>query len=134
MNVRKSLIAPYLSINPIFDILFLFLQQSTELTDVRDVILQSWNRSKEFKDLNPMIPGSIKNISDDKLKEIRGKNEVFHLSQPVLKHAEQQLSNSNHVLLFCDSDGIIFDCYGDRPITKHISWNDLLQLEIRPAY
>lgn len=31
-----------------------------QLTEVRDVILQSWNRSKQYKDLNPMIQGSVK--------------------------------------------------------------------------
>ena len=31
-------------------------QQSSELTEVRDVILQSWNRSKANEELNPMIP------------------------------------------------------------------------------
>ena len=95
-------------------------QQPTELTDVREVILQSWNRSKEFEDLNPMIPGSVKNISDDKLKEIRGKNDVFHLAQPVLKQGGQELSNDNHVLLFCDSDGIILDSYGNSRVARNI--------------
>lgn len=95
-------------------------QQSTELTEVRDVILQSWNRSKQYNDLNPMIQGSIKNISDEDLKEIRGENEVFHLAQPVLKQAGQELSNDKHVLLFCDSDGIILDHYGDRPVAHQI--------------
>src|SRR4051794_38265625 len=95
-------------------------QQPTELTEVRDVILQSWNRSKRYKDLNPMIQGSVKNISDEELKEIRGKSEVFHLAQPVLKQAGQELSNDKHVLMFCDSNGIIIDHYGDYPVARHI--------------
>ncbi|MCM3726632.1 sigma-54-dependent Fis family transcriptional regulator [Neobacillus cucumis] len=95
-------------------------QQPAELTEVRDVILQSWSRSKQYKDLNPMIQGSVKNISDEELKEIRGKNEVFDLAQPVLKQAGQELSNDKHVLMICDSDGIILDHYGDRPVARHI--------------
>ncbi len=95
-------------------------QQPLELIEVRDVILQSWNRTKQYKDLNPMIQGSVKNISDEELKEIRGKNEVFHLAQPVLKQAGQELSNDKHVLLFCDSEGIIIDHYGDLPVARHI--------------
>ena len=67
-----------------------------------------------------MIPGSIKNISDEELKEIRGKNEVFHLAQPVLKQAGQELSNDKHVLMFCDSDGIILDSNGDSRVARHI--------------
>jgi transcriptional regulator of acetoin/glycerol metabolism len=99
---------------------FQFEQQPAELTEVRDVILQSWNRSKQYKDLNPMIQGSVKNISDEELKEIRGRNDVFHLAQPVLKQAGQELSNDKHVLMLCDSDGIILDHYGDPPIARHI--------------
>lgn len=95
-------------------------QQPTEVTEVRDIILQSWNRSKEYQDLNPMIEGSVKNISDEVLKEIRGKNEVFHLAQPALKQAGQELSDENHVLLFCDSDGIIIDHYGDPRVARNI--------------
>ena len=95
-------------------------QQPTELIEVRDVILQSWNRSKQYEDLNPMIPGSIKNISDEELKEIRGKNEVFHLAQPILKQAGQELSNDKHVLMFCDSDGIIIDSNGDSRVARHV--------------
>lgn len=95
-------------------------QQPTEVTEVRDVILQSWNRSKQYKNLNPMIQGSVKNISDVELKEIREKNEVFHLAQPVLKQAGQELSNDKHVLMFCDSDGVILDHYGDLPVARHI--------------
>jgi sigma-54 dependent transcriptional regulator, acetoin dehydrogenase operon transcriptional activator AcoR len=95
-------------------------QQPSEITEVRDVILQSWNRSKQYKDLNPMIQGSVKNISDEELKEIRGKNEVFHLAQPVLKQAGQELSDDKHVLMFCDSEGIIIDHYGDIPVARHI--------------
>src|SRR3954451_20987739 len=95
-------------------------QQPTELTEVRDVILQSWNRSKEFEDLNPMIQGSVKNISDEELREMRKKSEVFHLVQPVLKQAGQELSNDNHVLLFCDSDGIILDSSGDPRVARNI--------------
>jgi len=44
-------------------------EQPTELTEVRDVILQSWNRCKQYKDLNPMIQGSVKNISDAELRQ-----------------------------------------------------------------
>lgn len=95
-------------------------QKPKELTEVRDIILQSWNRSKEYQDLNPMIEGSVKNISDQELKEIRGKNEVFLLAEPVLKKAGQELSDENHVLLFCDSDGIIIDNYGDHTVARNI--------------
>ncbi|MEH7416484.1 sigma-54-dependent Fis family transcriptional regulator [Neobacillus drentensis] len=95
-------------------------QQPTEKLEVRDVILQSWNRSKQYKDLNPMIQGSVKNISDVELKEIREKSEAFHLAQPVLKQAGQELSDDKHVLLFCDSDGIILDHYGDVPVARQI--------------
>jgi transcriptional regulator of acetoin/glycerol metabolism len=95
-------------------------QHPVELPEVRDVILQSWNRCKEYEDLNPMIQGSVKNISDAKLKEIREKNGVFHLAQPVLKQAEQELFCTNHVIMFCDSDGVILDCYGDPPAIRQI--------------
>ncbi len=95
-------------------------QQHTELTEVRDVILQSWNRSNQYKDLNPMIQGSVKNISDEGLKEIRETNEVFHLAEPVLKQVGQELSNDKHVLMFCDSNGVILDRYGDPPVARHI--------------
>ena len=56
------------------------------------MILQSWNRSKENEELNPMIPGSMKNISDENLKEAIKKNEVFRLAQPVFKRAVQEVS------------------------------------------
>ncbi len=95
-------------------------EQPTELTEVRDVILQSWNRCKQYKDLNPMIQGSVKNISDAELKEIRKQNELFHLAQPVLKQAEQELFHDKHVLLFCDSNGIIIDSFGAPPVARHI--------------
>jgi transcriptional regulator of acetoin/glycerol metabolism len=95
-------------------------QHSVEISEVRDIILQSWNRCKEYKDLNPMIPGSVKNISDEKLKETRKHNEVYHLSQPILKQAEQELSYSNHAIMICDKDGIILDCYGEPSILRHI--------------
>jgi transcriptional regulator of acetoin/glycerol metabolism len=94
--------------------------QSAELSEVRDVIIQSWNRCKEYEDLNPMIQGSVKNIPDEKLNEIREKNEVFHLAQPVLKQVEQSLSYTNHAIMFCDSDGIILECYGDPAILRQI--------------
>lgn len=67
-----------------------------------------------------MIEGSVKNITDEELKEIRRKNEVFQLVQPVLKKAGQELSDENHVLLFCDSDGIIIDNYGDLRVARNI--------------
>lgn len=95
-------------------------QQPKEITEVREVILQSWNRSKEFEELNPMIPGSVKNITEEELKEIREKNEVFHFVLPLLKEAGQQLSNENHVLLFCDRDGIILDSTGDPRVVRNI--------------
>lgn len=95
-------------------------QQPVELIEVRDIILQSWNRSKQYKHLNPMIPGSVKNISDEELNEIREKSEVFHLAQPVLNQAGQELTSDKHVLLLCDSDGIIIDHYGDPPVARHI--------------
>lgn len=46
-------------------------KQPTSLTEVRDVILESWHRCKQMKDLNPMIQGSIKNISDRELNDRR---------------------------------------------------------------
>ncbi|MBB6446800.1 sigma-54-dependent Fis family transcriptional regulator [Bacillus benzoevorans] len=67
-----------------------------------------------------MIQGSVKNISEDELKDIRGNNELFHLAQPVLKQAEQELYHDKHVLLFCDSDGIIIDSFGAPPVARHI--------------
>lgn len=97
-----------------------FEKRPSELTEVREVILQSWNRSKQYKDLNPMIQGSVKNIPDAELLEIRNNHEVFQLAQPVLKQAGQELSNDKHVLLFCDNDGIIIDHYGDLPVARHI--------------
>ncbi|MGM0904487.1 MAG: sigma-54-dependent Fis family transcriptional regulator [Bacillota bacterium] len=94
-------------------------QQPAEITEVREVILQSWNRSKEYEDLNPMIQGSVKNISDEELK-IRKENEVFQLIQPVLKQAGQELSNENHVLLYCDRDGTILESSGDLRVARNI--------------
>ncbi|WP_404331935.1 sigma-54-dependent Fis family transcriptional regulator [Mesobacillus maritimus] len=94
-------------------------QQPAEITEVREVILQSWNRSKEYEDLNPMIQGSVKNISDEELK-IRKENEVFQLIQPVLKQAGQELSNENHVLLYCDRDGTILESSGDSRVARNI--------------
>ncbi|MCM3588378.1 sigma-54-dependent Fis family transcriptional regulator [Mesobacillus maritimus] len=98
---------------------FEFEQQPAETTEVRDVILQSWNRCKEFEDLNPMIQGSVKNISDEELKT-RQENEVFQLVHPVLKQAGQDLSHENHVLLFCDQDGTILESSGDSRVARNI--------------
>ncbi|WP_423801753.1 sigma-54-dependent Fis family transcriptional regulator [Neobacillus sp. SAB-20_R2A] len=95
-------------------------QHPTEFTGLRDVVLESWNRSKQYDDLNPMIQGSVKNISGEELKEKKENNEVFHLAQPVLKQAGQELSNDQHVLLFCDSDGIILESYGNSRLTHQI--------------
>lgn len=91
-----------------------------EMPEVRDVILQSWNRCKKYENLNPMIQGSVKNIPDEKLNEIKETNEVFHLAKPVLKQVEQSLSHTKHVIMFCDSDGIILECYGDRDVLRQI--------------
>lgn len=97
-----------------------FSNQSSTLPEVRDVIFQSWNRCKEYEELNPMIQGSIKNVTDEKLKELRTENELFHLAKPILKQAEQDLSYSNHVLLFSNHDGIILDSFGNNFVSTKL--------------
>ncbi|MGG7621947.1 sigma-54-dependent Fis family transcriptional regulator [Bacillus coreaensis] len=97
-----------------------FSNQSSTLPEVRDVIFQSWNRCKEYEELNPMIQGSIKNVTDEKLKELRTENELFHLAKPILKQAEQDLSYSNHVILFSNHDGIILDSFGNNFVSTKL--------------
>jgi sigma-54 dependent transcriptional regulator, acetoin dehydrogenase operon transcriptional activator AcoR len=94
--------------------------QLAELPDTRDVIINSWDRCKEYKDLNPLIEGSIKNITDEKLKEIRDRNEVFHLAQPILQKVNQELAHSHHLLKVCDSNGTILEFYGDTSLLHQI--------------
>ncbi|MCH6267534.1 sigma-54-dependent Fis family transcriptional regulator [Neobacillus citreus] len=95
-------------------------QQHGELTETRDVIIQSWNRCKQYEDLHPLIPGSVKNISNEQLKEARVKNNFYHLAQPVLKKATEELSFTRHAILFCDADGTILDCYGDCSLLRKL--------------
>ncbi|MDQ1002674.1 transcriptional regulator of acetoin/glycerol metabolism [Neobacillus niacini] len=94
--------------------------QLAELPETRDIILHSWDRCKANKDLNPLIEGSIKNITDDKLKEIRDRNEVFQLAQPILQKVNQELAHSHHLLKFCDSNGTILEFYGDTSLLHRI--------------
>ena len=88
--------------------------------DVRDVILQSWIRSQENKDLNPLIQGSVKNISDIELIEMRESNDVYHFAQPVLKQAAHELSHTNHAILFADSEGTILNNFGENSVVSHL--------------
>ncbi|MDM5339085.1 sigma-54-dependent Fis family transcriptional regulator [Fictibacillus enclensis] len=95
-------------------------KQPGESLDVRDVILQSWTRSKENKDLNPLFQGSVKNIKDMELKELMERNDVYRFAQPLLKQAEQELSHTNHVILFADSEGTILNSFGKNSVVSHL--------------
>lgn len=91
-----------------------------ERNELRDIVLQSWKRCQEYRDIHPMIMGSVKNLSDDKLKDLRKNDEIYYLAQPVLKQLEKDLSFSNHAILFCNRDGVILDCYGDKSVIRKI--------------
>lgn len=84
----------------------------------RDPILQSWRRCQTYDDLNPLIDGSVKNFSDEKIKALRKQNEVYQLAYPILKKEGQALSFSKHVIIFCDGEGAMLDFYGDASVFR----------------
>ena len=91
------------------------------LTGVRDIVLQSWKRSKEFKELSPLSRGSNKNVPDEQLKEIRKNSVFFHLAKPIVKHFEKELTHTNHVLLLCNNEGVIMEGYGEPSTLSHLA-------------
>ena len=98
---------------------------SNEVTtfSIRDKILESWNRSKDFKDLNPKNNGSVKNVSDMKLKELIMYNELYSIAHPIIIKMRQELSFENYVLMLCDENGVILECFGANNLMRHARSN-----------
>ena len=78
------------------------------------------SRSKENKDLNPLIKGSVKNTSDIELEKMRERNDVYRFAQPILKQAGEELSHTKHAILFADSEGIILNNFGENSVVSYI--------------
>ncbi|BCJ85608.1 sigma-54-dependent Fis family transcriptional regulator [Effusibacillus dendaii] len=79
---------------------------------IRDLVLQSWERCKDYR-LNPLIQGSTKNLSEHRLIDLQKSNEVLSLAKPIIKKLDHELSNTHHVVLFADQEGVILDAQGD---------------------
>lgn len=73
---------------------FFFEPSENELglaNQARDPILESWARCREYKDINPMIEGSVRNLSDDEIKELRQQSEIFQMAQPIISYFQIML-------------------------------------------
>src|SRR3954451_9538964 len=98
-------------------------QSNNEIPELRNFIYESWKRCKNYDQIHPTMQGTTKNISLDKIKEIRKENRIFQIAEPILKYAKEELYSINNIVMFSDSDGIILDGYGDLPLARKIEKN-----------
>lgn len=101
-----------------------FIQSNNSFSDeelkIRHEVYRSWERSKSYNEIHPLIEGSIKNIPDSDLQEIRKVNEVYRSADPILQNAQEEFKSIDHVIMFYDSNGIMVDSYGSPSLLRKI--------------
>lgn len=85
----------------------------------RDFIIDSWQRCLQY-DVKPTDAGSIKNLPDDMLEELRKMDPTFQMALPIIRDLKRELQNTRHAILYCNREGVVLEVTGDPEVVRLI--------------